>query len=250
MPETRVSVLEALEAWALDEDSPKVYWLVGMAGTGKSTISHSLCEILDRRQMLGASFFCSRASDITRDARRIVPEIAYSLAKVSPAFKVEMVKAVEKDSDLAERNELKDQFEKLIRDPVRAVFRNGTKAYKIVVIDALDECTDPRFIRQFIQFILESLSDIPIKIFIASRDDDFIRRAFSAFPAAHFRHELERDVVEGDIRMFLGKSFSDIHQAFDSDSMDSWPPAHEVDQLICDSRSLFIYAVTAVRYDG
>jgi adenylylsulfate kinase-like enzyme len=57
MPGTRVKFLADLEAWAVDDISSKVYWLVGMAGTGKSTISHSLCEILDGKNMLGASFF-------------------------------------------------------------------------------------------------------------------------------------------------------------------------------------------------
>jgi len=37
------------EAWALNSDSRKVHWLVGMAGTGKLAISQSFCEILDTR---------------------------------------------------------------------------------------------------------------------------------------------------------------------------------------------------------
>ena len=45
--ETRVKILEDLENWALNDLSSEVYWLVGMAGTGKSTILHTLCEILD-----------------------------------------------------------------------------------------------------------------------------------------------------------------------------------------------------------
>jgi signal recognition particle GTPase len=42
---TRVKILADLEAWAMDDDGCKVYWLVGMAGTGKSTISHTKCSI-------------------------------------------------------------------------------------------------------------------------------------------------------------------------------------------------------------
>jgi hypothetical protein len=85
---TRVKILAGLEAWASDDLSNKVYWLVGMAGTGKSTILHTLCEILDGKNMLGASFFCSRGSENTRNARLIVPTIAHSLASTSPCIKV------------------------------------------------------------------------------------------------------------------------------------------------------------------
>ena len=42
MPGTRVKILADLADWALDDGSSKVYWMVEMAGTGKSTISHTL----------------------------------------------------------------------------------------------------------------------------------------------------------------------------------------------------------------
>ncbi|KAG9078454.1 hypothetical protein FS749_009514, partial [Ceratobasidium sp. UAMH 11750] len=45
-PNTRVDVLEQLRTWAANPTSEKVYWLNGMAGTGKSTIAYSLCENL------------------------------------------------------------------------------------------------------------------------------------------------------------------------------------------------------------
>ena len=41
MKGTRVAILEDLLAWAIDPDSPRIFWLDGMAGTGKSTIALS-----------------------------------------------------------------------------------------------------------------------------------------------------------------------------------------------------------------
>src|SRR5882757_931511 len=101
MAGTRVKILADLEDWASDDDLQKVYWLVGMAGTGKSTISQTLCEILDGKNMLGASFFCSRASEKTNNARLIVPAIAHALSKASPSIQSEVVKAIEDDPTLA-----------------------------------------------------------------------------------------------------------------------------------------------------
>ena len=55
MEGTRVKILADLETWALDDLDTKVYWIVGMAGNGKSTILHSLCEILDAKICLAAA---------------------------------------------------------------------------------------------------------------------------------------------------------------------------------------------------
>ena len=87
MEGTRVEILKDLETWALNDPISKVYWLVGMAGTGKSTILHTLCEILDRKNILGGSFFCSRGSENARNARLIVPTLAHALARASPCMK-------------------------------------------------------------------------------------------------------------------------------------------------------------------
>ena len=73
--DTRVQIIADLEAWAQDEMAPKVYWMNGHLGTGKTT----LCERLDKQQMLGARFFCSRSA--LKDARRIIPTIAAMLAR-------------------------------------------------------------------------------------------------------------------------------------------------------------------------
>ncbi|KAJ3501567.1 hypothetical protein NLJ89_g9281 [Agrocybe chaxingu] len=138
MAGTRVKILEDLEAWASNPRSPNVYWMVGMFGTGKSTISHTLCEILEGKHMLGSSFFGSRASEKTNNARLIIPVIAHALARASPFIKYEVVKAIEEDPALAEPtyNNLDKQFKKLIYDPIRTLACKEARTYKIVVIDA------------------------------------------------------------------------------------------------------------------
>ncbi|KIK66549.1 hypothetical protein GYMLUDRAFT_935522, partial [Collybiopsis luxurians FD-317 M1] len=58
-PGTRVQVLEEIKAWAMSSDtnSPSAYWISGMAGTGKSTIAMSTCQILRSQNILAGSFF-------------------------------------------------------------------------------------------------------------------------------------------------------------------------------------------------
>ena len=252
MAGTRVKILADLEAWASNDFSTKVYWLVGMAGTGKSTILHTLCEILDGKNMLGGSFFCSRGSENARNARLIVPTIAHSLASTSPCIKSEVIKAIDNDPKLAESTyiNLAGQFNKLIRDPIQVLVGNTVKTYKIIVIDAVDECTDLRLVSSLIQLILESTSTIPLKVFITTRDELPIRRAFTSLPrlrTAFYLHEADKDVVKGDIRIYLETSLAEI-KAENGHTLDPWPPQSEITALLDRSGTLFIYAATAVRY--
>ena len=252
MAGTRVKILADLEAWASEDVDSKVYWIVGMAGTGKSTILHTLCEILDGKNMLGGSFFCSRGSEIARNARLIVPTIAHSLASTSPFIKSEVVKAIENDPKLAEPAyvNLVDQFNKLIRDPIQVFMRNPVKTHKVVVIDAVDECTDLRLVSSLIRLILESAYAIPLKIFIASRDEPLIRRAFTSLPrlrTALYLHEADKDMVKGDIQMFLERSLAEI-KVDHGHTSDTWPSQSEISALLDHSGTQFIYAATAIRY--
>ena len=54
---TRVDVLLQLEHWLKDEWDHHVFWLSGLAGTGKSTIAQTFAEASFADGNLGASFF-------------------------------------------------------------------------------------------------------------------------------------------------------------------------------------------------
>ncbi|CAE6471647.1 unnamed protein product [Rhizoctonia solani] len=86
---TRIEILKELVQWSEDPSSgmAKVYWMNGMAGTGKTTIAYSACVALEARKQLAASFFCTRTSPECRDAKRIIPTIAYQLARRSTPFR-------------------------------------------------------------------------------------------------------------------------------------------------------------------
>ena len=253
MTGTRVNILADLDIWASEDNGRNVYWMVGMAGTGKSSILHTLCEILDRKNRLGASFFCSRASDKTNDARLIVPVIAHALARASPCIKFEIVKAIEDDPTLAEltyRN-LNEQFKKLIYDPICATAGKGPRRYKIIVIDAVDECVNLQVVASLIRLILQFASNIPLKFLIASRDEDLIRNAFYHHPelsTSFMLHEVEKHLVEDDIRKYIERSLSNIKSEGLDPVPDAWPSPVELSNLVDHSGRLFIYAATAIRY--
>ena len=82
---TREKILADLVAWAADAGDMSIYWLNGMAGTGKTTIAFTFCQILDNIEVLGASFFCSDLDNDSSNANLIFPTLAYELTRHSTA---------------------------------------------------------------------------------------------------------------------------------------------------------------------
>ena len=83
---TRVDVLLQLEHWLKDEHDHCVFWLNGLAGTGKSTIAQSFAKISFADGRLGASFFCSRDFEERSNLQAIFPTLAFQLAYQYPRF--------------------------------------------------------------------------------------------------------------------------------------------------------------------
>ena len=121
----------------------------------------------------------------------------------------------------------------------------GNKLYKVVVIDAVDEFANQEVVALFIKLILKWASETPLKIFLASRDEYRIRNAFGSRDSIRFYlHEIEKDVVENNIRKYLETSLARIKD----DDSEEWPLSSELSGLVARSGTLFIYAATAVRY--
>ena len=251
MEGTREQILADLEEWAVN-DAAKVFWLNGMAGTGKTSIAHSLSERLHKHEILGASFFCSRsASPEVRDASFIIPTIASTLSQVSPMLRTAMSEVIEEQPDVGSLHNLSVQFRLLLVDPIKGILDSSLKTY-IIVIDALDECTKLVTVERFIKAVVESAPDMPLKFFISSRDTTQIRGAFhhnpNYTPTIMSLHSIERTVVQEDIKLYLHTSLSAI--ATKNRLLNPWPPSDEFEILLERSERLFIYATTAVRYIG
>ena len=76
---TRVDIILQLERWLEDEKAQRVFWLNGLAGTGKTTITQTFAEISFADGNLGASFFCSRDFEYRSNLQVIFPTLAFQL---------------------------------------------------------------------------------------------------------------------------------------------------------------------------
>ncbi|KAB5592631.1 Vegetative incompatibility protein HET-E-1 [Ceratobasidium theobromae] len=236
---TRTVILSDLNGWSDNPKSEKVYWMDGMAGTGKTTIACTLSGQLESRGQLAASFFCTRTSPECRDPMRIVPTIAYQLARHSTPFRSALCRVLSEDPDIGSRN-IFAQFERLLKEPLEAV--EGKLANNlVVVIDALDECEDTRAVSQILDVLFRYVGNLPIKFFVTSRPEAAIREkmlsAEGASRSIFHLHDIERSFVREDIELYLREELEFMS-----------PSPSDVKKLAALADNLFIYAATAIRY--
>ncbi|QRV84771.1 Notchless protein [Ceratobasidium sp. AG-Ba] len=170
--DTRIDVLKELHEWARTSTSKKIYWMNGMAGTGKTTIAYTLCKELEKSETLAASFFCSRQLPECRDVNRIVPTIAYQLARFSSPFR-QAVCAVLRDNPDVYNKPVDEQFQHLVTTPLKTV-KDALPTDLVVVIDALDECDAETGVSDILDVMLLHAKTLPLRFFVSSRPDSNI----------------------------------------------------------------------------
>ena len=232
--------------WASDNTTTKVYWLNGMAGTGKTTIAYSFSEILNDNESLGGSFFSSHLRVDTSDVRCIIPTICLQLAtkKYLPSLSHLILDVMEENPDCRSWRITK-QFQNFIVKPLTTAYRDTSETvFPVIVLDALDECSDQSLVAELLSAILRHSSSLPVKFFVTSRPEIRLKESFSK-PRTHFNfilHEVEREIVKADIELYI-KGWLSMH-----DSGHDWPLHTEVERLVNMSGTLFIYAATVCKY--
>ncbi|KAL8913505.1 MAG: hypothetical protein Q9171_001693 [Xanthocarpia ochracea] len=226
---TRVELLRSLQEWGV-EHQRKIFWLSGMAGTGKSTISRTLANRYKMEKTLAGNFFFSRASGEANNAANLVGTIAHQLANKLPALKPLICEAISLNEDVL-RQGLRNQWKELILIPLSRASISGYPTVNII-IDALDECGSDDDIKIILQLLVEvkSLNAANLGVFVTSRPEVMIRLGFDAMPEiTHHRLDL-RDIPRSILR--------------------DWPTQYDRQILVERSDCLFIYAKTACRYIG
>ncbi|KAL5639975.1 hypothetical protein ACGC1H_006517 [Rhizoctonia solani] len=237
---TRIGVLDGLDDWLYDPTSPSIYWMKGMAGTGKTTIASTFCERVERRKLLAASFFCTRTSAECRDVTRIVPTIAYQLARYSIPFQSALYNILGQNPDIGSKNVLK-QFEQLLKEPLQQV-KDAMLDNLVVVIDALDECDDRNGVELVLDMLFRHVVHVPLKFLLTSRPEPEIYSKMATHAQSRevvYLHDIEKSLVQADIELYLKEEL---------EFMSPRPGQTEIEQLVRRAGTLFIYAATLVRY--
>ena len=249
MSGTRIDVLLWIEGWLTNKQDKQVFWLNGLAGTGKSTIAQTFAETSFLDGKLGASFFCSRGSEDRSNIKAIFPTLAHQLAYRYLGFRQELLKVLEDNPKVAQNN-LDIQMQELIIHPLRAAC-----IQTLIIIDALDECKDEEPASALLFVLSKHIDKIPnVKFFLTGRPEPQTRSGFRSESLQPITeefelHKVECSSVDKDIRLFFGTKLAGVAKTrSDCDLPAGWPSSSELDTLCTKAAGLFIYTSTVVKF--
>jgi hypothetical protein len=254
---TRVRLLQEIDFWLQAGPSGAiVFWLNGLAGTGKSTVARTVCESLGSK--LGAAFFVSRNSLDRRTSVRVLNSLVYQLACHDDEMRSCICAALRADPDWAWAS-LNNQILSLVVNPLRK--RTDALEQIVLVLDALDECDKENGYEggQLLPLLVEALIDFPaVKLFVTSRDEVSIGAMFASVVRKRSGasetvalYNIEKAIVQTDIYAYLVHSFRSIAAECLGEPLalsDEWPGEQDLQELIRRAGVLFIYAATVVRH--
>lgn len=247
---TRADILEEVGDWGSSPNSQCIFWLNGMAGTGKSTISRTASARFRDKGMLGASFFLKRGGGDRGNAKKLFTTITKQLVTRVPRMMPSIKRAVDNDPRIAAKS-LNEQFKKLILQPLLDLEQSTRQMYPIVVvIDALDECErGSDVILQLLPQVAE-VKSISLRFFLTSRPEFSTKLGFRKVSSKDRRDlvldEIPRPIIEHDISLFLKHKFATIRE--DRLIPPSWPGDDRIQALVEISIPLFIFAATVCRF--
>ena len=246
---TRKGVLREIEHWLAGKQDQRIFWLNGLAGTGKSTIAQTFAEMAFADGKLGASFFCSQDFEGRSNLQAIFPTLAFQLAYRYLAFQKELIHVLKAHPDVRQES-LCSQMEKLIVCPLKA-----THISTLIIIDAIDECKDKEPASTILSILSRYVNEIPkIKFFITGRPEPRIRSGFrlrSLLPITEvFKlHEVEPGAVNNDIELFFQTQLTNLAEnRSHCDHAGDWPSSSDIGILCKKAAGFFIYASTVVKF--
>ncbi|KAM5342945.1 hypothetical protein ACJ41O_013911 [Fusarium nematophilum] len=216
-PGTRVALLREVQNWADDPDARCIFWLQGMAGTGKSTVSRTVAQLFADKGVLGASFFFKRGEVDRGNAALFFTTIAAQLAWKEPRM-VPIVVVVD-------------------------------------ALDECDSDQDIKGIVQLLSRA-KSLDSIHLRVFITSRPELPIRLGFARIRGEYqdfALHEIPRATIEQDMLAFLTHELERIKDDYrtalpENQLPTEWPGKGIVKTLVDMAVPLFIFAATMCRF--
>ena len=262
LEDTRTDILDGIKNWILSLSTPtsdftidpdcRILWLNGLAGTGKTTIAYTIAKWCDETEkMLAASFFCSRSDADCNDPGKIFTTIAFQLAGFHPPYKKVLADVLRRSPDIvnaAPPHHLEDLIVKPLHD-----LPNESKLPSCgIVIDALDECRDPKIVFSILLMLLRFSDKLPsLRFLVTSRPEDHISRSFNSqiYGGASHRfplHGVPLGRVERDINRYLQVRLSPEHMELQVPAW--WPDQQAIRHLTVGAHGLFIYAATCVRF--
>ncbi len=184
---------------------------------GKSTIASEVCRRLHASNQLGASFFFMRSTNGLNTPRLFFSTIAKQLARSQADIRPHIVTAARPFVQSASNLDMDIDADLLLNRPTKLLYGHATPV--VIVVDALDECTDcaKEQISQMLGWLLTSAqgASFPLRILLTTRSSTHIDAVLNtpAF-APHVKtlslDTLRPDQAQADIAVFLRNQLSQL----------------------------------------
>jgi hypothetical protein len=250
LQDTRVDLLQEIYDWADGQDKQCIFWLNGLAGTGKPTIARTVARRYFDQKRLGASFFFSRGGRDVGYADKLFTSFAVQLARNIPQIQRFISDAVIEQNDIANQS-FRDQWCHLVFRPLSRPEESSSLSSYMLIVDALDECDNEDHLRIILQLLAETrLLKIRLRVLITSRPEVPIRYGFRQILHAEYYgfilHDIDAAIVDRDIFTFLLHEMRSIGQEWVLGT--GWPDEQAFRKLVINASGLFIWAATAWRF--
>jgi len=244
MEGTRQSILNQVIAWVANGSGPSnTYWIYGLPGIGKTSLSHSICKTLDGRSQLIGAFFCQRDDTNSNEPRNILPTFISKLAEISPTFRRIVAEQLRNKPNLTAESMTDTHF----LDFIRSTPDQPNEHPRAFVIDALDECGNNRSRQDVLKALTDAAALAPwLKIIITSRPEADIERFFRGLTgSSHSSYDLTTDQkASDDLRTFARSQFSLLASHWRLRTV--WPEESDFNELISRANGLFIFIKTLI----
>ena len=248
LPGTRLKTLDDLSAWINDLDAPRVHFLLGGAGTGKSSVAHSTGERFRTLNCLASFLRFDRAYQAERPLISVIRTIARDLADWDSTFRKALSNILHDQRHLIETVDVMQQWEGLILEPLKKVALVGPV---LVVIDAFDECSAPDapLRRMLLKLLIEHSKELPpnFRILITSRPEHDVVRAMrppgNNHPdLSHMNLDDDKEEASFGIECYVRHELAPDESLFEEALADT-----DLKLLVEKSEGLFQWAATACK---
>ncbi|KZW02990.1 hypothetical protein EXIGLDRAFT_318498 [Exidia glandulosa HHB12029] len=234
---TRAALLQELVQWISSDSPERILWLCGMAGTGKSAVAKSVCDLVDDRLRDNGghsmTFFISHDAAARKDPLHILHTLLFFMARANREFRRRLHSTLRGQPELVAAS-LSTQGTLLLLEPLSRC--SDSMNSLIIIIDALDECSEgSELLRCFVP--LFSQDDYQVRLIFTGRYESSIDSVFSTVPERRFLRldAIDPSTVQLDIEMYFSFHLRSLTR-------------DQIHALALRANGLFIYAATLVRF--
>ncbi|KAG6331660.1 hypothetical protein ID866_7427 [Astraeus odoratus] len=210
---TRLQTIDEIVDWLNDhgDGTPRIFWLSGQAGKGKSAIAHTIAAWVDSVGWMWSCFCFARDRQTERRHEKIFATIAMDLAGRDPQLQRTLASVIRMDPSLKNSTDVARQWEKLILDPLKG-FKGGNV---VIVIDGLDESGDENSRMRILDILASArVTELPptVRIFVTSRASHDICNALANVPRIMARSldRVDATTVKCDISAYIANKLKEV----------------------------------------